>query len=283
MFTPRSHRSTVDWKWVLVACLAVGLLFIGAPKTASAGPPEQASPGNERCTLCHWSETSQWQGSPHAENNVTCESCHGEFVEEHPEEGGMMLSVEPSLCKECHEANYAQWEGSLHASDNVTCTSCHVSHSQTTRLNSQTLCISCHDDDVGMSWERTAHASAGVTCVDCHLSEPMVTAANEGTGEPGHVFTVVPSQLCINCHAENLHQPATIASGHIAMTGGKLAASTRSGDPLATKLKTVEKENESLQTWVLIMLGLGLGIGAALGIIAMVIFVYISKEREAAS
>ncbi|RME47150.1 MAG: hypothetical protein D6791_06565 [Chloroflexi bacterium] len=267
---------------VLLASVVLLSAFYLAPRTVSADPPTPASPGDEVCTVCHWLETSQWRSSPHAANEVLCESCHGEYVQGHPDEDVMMLSVDPVLCSECHETNYAAWEQSLHAREDVSCISCHVPHSQTTRLNSQRLCLTCHDDDVGVTWQRTGHAAAGVTCVDCHLSQP-VGAGQQGEEGSNHVFTMVPSQLCINCHAANLHEPVTVNSGKSAMTGGTLASYSSDMQNLPQRLETLQTQNRSLQTWVLIMLGLGLGLGLATGIVLMILYAYACQKKEAAS
>ncbi|NOZ71475.1 MAG: hypothetical protein GXP38_06115 [Chloroflexi bacterium] len=275
-------RTPRPWQYLFLIPLAFVLALFLTPNVVFADPPAPAKPGSETCTLCHWRETSQWQHSPHASNDVVCESCHGEYVEGHPDKADMKLSVDP-VCHDCHEANYEQWSASLHAQDNVTCISCHVPHSQTTRLNSQELCISCHDDDVGKTWDLTAHKLAGVTCVDCHLSQPDMEPWGQETDAQGHVFTVVPSQLCINCHAENLHAPA-LTTRQLAAGGHQLASlAPQQMEDLSRRIAETEKENAALQNWVLIMLGVGLGVGLMLGIVVMLLIGYVQNHKESAT
>lgn len=277
------RRNLKIGRQLFLLSLAFVLVIWFTPHVAFADPPDPAKPGSETCTLCHWSETSQWRHSPHAANDVTCESCHGEYVEGHPDKADMKLSVDPKLCQDCHETNFDQWSQSLHAQDNVTCISCHVPHSQTTRLNSQELCVSCHDDDVGKTWDLTAHKQAGVTCVDCHLSQPNMEPWGQETDDQGHIFTVVPSQLCINCHAENLHAPA-LTTEQVAFGGHQLASlAPQQMEDLSQRIAETEKENESLQNWVLLMLGVGLGVGMVIGIVVMLLIGYLQNHKEAAA
>lgn len=261
---------------LLVVLVAVLVMAIG-PASVFADPPAPASPGSEVCTLCHWDEISQWRDSPHAANDVTCEECHGAYEPNHPNEANMKLSDSPEQCRSCHEVNYDQWHNSLHANANVTCLSCHTPHNQSTRLQAQELCISCHDDDIGQSWELTSHAKAGVTCADCHLA--IYNKGNAENVASQHGFVKVPSQVCATCHAENLHEPAIIQNGKITMIGGRLASYSEQ-ENLNSKIDALEKNNHSLQNWVLIMLGIGLGVGMLIGVIAMLIFLYMNKARE---
>lgn len=281
--TLRTRRHAPMGKRLLFVLLTFLLMISVLPNIAWADPPVPATPGGEVCTLCHWNEISRWRNSAHAANGVVCEDCHGEYKAGHPEQGVMVLSVSPDQCRQCHEISYRQWQGSLHSQDNVTCISCHTPHNQTTRLESQQLCLSCHDENVGKSWEQTAHAKAGVSCADCHLSQPSIDQTSPEVGASGHGFTKIPSQVCSNCHAKNLHAPATIIRGKISLTGGHLASITAQDREMSARLDAAEKKNDTLQTWVLVMLGLGLGIGIAVGVITTLILFCAKDVREVAS
>jgi tetrahydromethanopterin S-methyltransferase subunit G len=103
------------------------------------------------------------------------------------------------------------------------------------------------------------------------------------TDEEGHVFTVVPSQLCINCHANNLHAPA-LTDEKLAAGGHQLASfAPQQMEVLSQRIAETEKKNESLQNWVLIMLGVGLGVGIVIGIVVMLLIGYLQNHKEAAA
>lgn len=261
-------------KQALVCVLAFVLILFALPGAAFAEP---IGPGDEICTMCHWSEVSQWQNSHHAMEGVACETCHGDLTTGHPDDNSMPVPVGSDVCEDCHEETVSQWHQSLHAAEGVDCVDCHVPHSQTTRLNSEELCVTCHDDDVGVSWELTGHEAAGVSCVDCHVSSPVMAAGQGAT--PDHAFTSVPSHLCSNCHAANLHEPATQIAGDTT-SSMILASYTERTNMLTEQLKQAEDQNKSLQTWTLIALGLGLGIGLFLGLIMMVVMGFIINRSE---
>jgi len=111
-------------------------------------------------------------------------------------------------------------------------------------------------------------------------------------------------------HAQSLHEPVTTRDGKIATTVGQsasfpsqgpdlaaasqhpdLAASGQAADltgsgqapNLTARLLATEKENDSLQTWVLVMLGLGLGAGTALGVLVAAVFINVRGSREVPS
>ena len=196
----------------LLFSLVILLFLLSLPATVSAESPGQDQE-DQPCSLCHWSETSDWEQSPHAAHDVTCEQCHGPYVEGHPQDGVMMLPVDASQCSQCHTSTHEQWRSSLHADAGVNCINCHLSHSQATRLQKEQLCCACHSGGFGEDCQITSHKAAGVTCIDCHVSEPYGSAAagdgSEQARASNHAFTVVPSQLCLNCHGDELHQAST--------------------------------------------------------------------------
>lgn len=250
------------------------LAFCGlvAPSPVAAAPLAQA---DEPCATCHWSEDSQWQHSPHGVNGVACEDCHGPYVPGHPDEGMMDLTSDASQCKACHSDTEAQWGQSLHAKSGINCTNCHVSHSQTTRLASEKLCVACHANSSTHAFGATTHSAAGVTCVECHLAEPTGSLAIHAS----HDFVAVSPQLCLDCHGKSLHEPATES---VAQNTARAATAslTEQTQVLSRELKEAEDTNISLKTLAVVLLGGGLGVGVMFGLIFMLVIGKFTQRKE---
>lgn len=236
------------------------------------------------CLGCHTTDFDPVEGT-YAFGGVTCEACHGPYVEDHPKSGIMQLDVDSSVCSDCHVDTYAQWEDSLHAQAGVQCIGCHLSHSQDFRLTDETLCGACHRDQIE-DFAHTSHNVEGVTCTDCHLSSvsthettPLASADTFITHEaPNHQFTVVSSQACVGCHGQAIHKEIhAVADDQV--TNVQLLAMADQAPELATRLKTAEQSNKSLQVMTVVSLGLGTGIGGMLGIVFMLVVGYISQGR----
>ena len=88
---------------------------------------------------CHSLEKESWQMSPHGQVSAdgqpvaTSATCHGEYVEGHPEKGMIPLATDSSACTDCHEQTAAEWKGTVHAEAGIQCISCHLSHTQDLR------------------------------------------------------------------------------------------------------------------------------------------------------
>lgn len=242
---------------IVFACALAVLFCLGAGGTALAGAGlPGGQPGSEACVECHLAETQSWLQSPHHRQAVTCETCHGALVSDHPEAGVMQLNADARICMSCHTTTTDEWRHSQHAQNNVLCTSCHVSHSQETRLSSEVLCGSCHSEQIG-DFTHTAHHSEGVTCIDCHAS----TSANGA--DHGHQFTAIDSRACIDCHAATIHEEAGRAGKEAQLQAAQLRTTS---EELGAQLETAERRNRSLQAVSVAGLGIGLGIGGLLGI-----------------
>lgn len=243
-------------------------------------------PTGENCTCltCHTTDFDQASGT-FAYGGVTCEACHGAYVEGHPQEGIMQLEVDSSACQDCHPDTHEEWTASSHGQANVQCISCHLSHSQEFRLTDEALCASCHRDHV-TDFAHTTHNNAGITCTDCHTS---TGPASHGEGEaatgadaaPSHSFEV-NSGTCVSCHGQNIHKETMEAAGKepviaYASVGG--AGSDTGSSELAAKLESAEKTNAALKSFSVTGLGLGLGIGGMLGIVFMVILGCLGQRR----
>ena len=171
------RNRTATYSLFAIAGLVAVLALFSTVAFADAPIPLQEDPG--QCALCHQAEVQDWQTSPHAgamtsmdpaaltqcqENQgtdctclschtssfdptaqtvphegVTCEACHGKFVEGHPENGEMKLSVDSSVCSECHTETHNSWENTAHAQAGVQCIGCHRSHTQNLRLDDEAL------------------------------------------------------------------------------------------------------------------------------------------------
>jgi hypothetical protein len=244
------------------------------------------------CLTCHTTDFDPATYS-YTYGGVSCEACHGPYVEGHPQNGVMQLDVDSSTCADCHVDTYQQWQASPHAVAGVQCIGCHLSHSQDFRLTDEALCGSCHKTQVE-DFAHTAHESADVSCTDCHLSSTHApsdgTSAPDtmtlvSTGQPvgrpeapSHLFTVVSSEACVNCHGQTIHElmPGDTAT-QAAST--ELLAMVDQVPQLTAQLETQEKTNKSLQVMTLVSLGLGMGIGGMLGIVFMLVVGYITQGR----
>lgn len=253
----------------IAIAVALAVLFcLGAGSTALAGAGQ---PGSESCVECHLAETQSWQQSPHNSQAVTCETCHGAYVPDHPEAGLMQLNADAGICMNCHTTTTDEWRHSQHAQNNILCTSCHVSHSQDTRLSSEVLCGSCHSEQID-DFTHTTHHSEGVTCIDCHVS----VAGNDA--ERGHQFTAIDSRACIDCHAETIHEEASRAGNEAQAQAAQLRSTS---EELGAQLEAAERQNRSLQAISVAGLGVGLGIGGLLGIAFVLAVLYFNRGGKA--
>ncbi len=242
--------------------LAVLLLSLAFSTTVLAAPiAQEQQPGDQQCKNCHGPEAAAWEKSPHAVKGVTCETCHGAYVEGHPDKGVMQLTSDPKICMGCHTETSSQWQHSKHALANVACTSCHVSHSQDTRLSNQWLCGSCHSDEI-QDFTHSAHYEAGVTCINCHASKTDSTAMG---GAPSHSFTVIDTQACLDCHSKTIHEQVKPVG--VTASLQPVAVTTDNNQELATQYDTLKRNFQTLKAVSVINLGVGLGVGGLLGIV----------------
>jgi hypothetical protein len=296
------------------------------PTTVLAGPPEPPYKGPEKCAECHSAETEAWQNSPHAKamadieaampsacseeaatdctclachttdfdpvkrtyvyGGVSCEACHGPYVESHPKDGIMHLDVDSSVCSDCHVDTYQQWQESHHAQAGVQCIGCHLSHSQDFRLTDEALCGACHGERLE-DFAHTAHETAGIGCTDCHLSSSPVdetaalASADKSVGRgtvASHRFTVVSSQACVGCHGQTIHEE-TAGAALSQVANVRLLAMADRAPELAAELEVAEKANKALKVMTLVGVGLGMGVGVMLGIVLMLVVGYVTQGR----
>ncbi len=230
------------------------------------------------CLTCHTTNfdttTEQF-----ATAGVTCEACHGAYVEGHPENGVMQLSVDSSVCSNCHVDTYEDWRQTPHAQAGVQCIGCHRSHSQDLRLQDEVLCRSCHRDrleDPG----HVAHTRTGVNCIDCHTT-PSAThgvaqAAAEGGNAPVHDFTVV-TDVCAECHQDMFRTASSATAQQAFYISGPPATVSEAATVVAA-----EANRRWLQSATAISFGLGLGIGGMGGIVFVLIVAFILQRQRSA-
>lgn len=248
--------------------------------------------GADACAECHTEETEAWHNSTHAltqdgtdHPGATCQNCHGEYIEGHPETGVMQLDIDSSVCRDCHADTFQSWDNSAHAQADVQCISCHLSHSQHLRLNDEMLCSSCHRDR-GLNHD--SHAANNVSCIDCHIgaaSGHQIATSDgvvecENPSKAAHDFTEVSAKNCLSCHnKQDIHQEDF--SPDATLISNLSATSTPDCAPkLAEKLKMAEESNKSLQGMTVMGLGSGLGIGGLLGIIFMLVVGSLFQRRK---
>ncbi len=276
----------------MLACCLVALAGLVLPALVWAGPPRSGpgdtGSGSEICATCHPKEMETWSGSPHAQVKladgsvgVTCEDCHGAYVEGHPQKGLMQLSTDSSVCKSCHAKTYEKWSISAHGRLNVQCIGCHVAHSQGLRLTDNTLCTACHQTPP-TDMAHTAHSQAGVVCVSCHVStastQTAAAAAPTADASSGHDFMAASSQPCVTCHDKTPASPTADTTSSQAVGLASAAMAEQPSGPV-TAVETQERPAQALQIMPFITLGLGMGIGGILGIVFMLTIGYINHGR----
>lgn len=262
--------------------------------------PEMTGEPSQTCGECHIDVTVNWETSPHAQTfhseafqsaisdgtdgacyachttgytpfngeytheGVTCEACHGETPEDHPDEP---VAVQPGLdvCASCHVATYQEWQVSAHGNEEIPCTSCHDPHEPAFRFETvQALCLNCHQE------ERTdyAHLShEGEECSDCHLHRGvfdteahLITGELSASGHDAHVETAA----CIDCHSDL--DESVVAAENTSVSGTELRLVTQE---LETEIANVRAQGENEAAVRLIQ---GIVVGVAAGAILAFLF-----------
>jgi hypothetical protein len=229
------------------------------------------------CLECHTTAFDPNEGT-YAHQGVTCEACHGAYIEGHPEADPMVLVADASLCQDCHQDTHQQWSSSPHAQANVQCIGCHQVHSQDLRLSDGTLCDSCHSGQRD-GLVHTAHIGRGAECVDCHLTSAYTPQAPEDAAylmvaerpiPASHGFAVSSTGACIACHQEEQ------GADHSVDFQAVIDQSSR----LASEIDQLEEEKRSLQTWAFVALGGGLGVGGMMGAVLVLAIGFVWQGRR---
>jgi formate-dependent nitrite reductase cytochrome c552 subunit len=286
-----TDKSAIIGRLILACCLVVLVSLVLPALVWAEGPPSgpgDTGSGTPKCAECHPQEMETWSNSPHAQVKladgsvgVTCEDCHGTYVEGHPEKGLMQLSTDSSVCKSCHAQAYEKWAISAHGRLNVQCIGCHIAHSQGLRLTDNALCTACHQKPP-TDLAHTSHSQAGVVCVSCHASTASAQAAAAAMpaadAESDHDFMATSSLPCVNCHDKTPASSTTDTASDRAVGPAAAATANQPSEPVTTA-ETQERPAQILQIMPFVTLGLGMGIGGILGIVFMLTIGYINHGR----
>ncbi|KPL27819.1 MAG: hypothetical protein AMJ72_06810 [Acidithiobacillales bacterium SM1_46] len=176
---------------------------------------------NKMCLQCHERQNRMdWQGSTHANNEVSCASCHTVHA---PRDPVLTASGQPDKCFACHLKQRADFhKPSVHPVrfGILPCSECHSTHGSSTAslLKKPTLnqtCFQCHADKRGpFLWE---HAPVAEDCSLCHLPHGSINPS---------LLVKRPPLLCQQCHSQAGHPS-------VAYTGAGLPGGTPSAYLLA--------------------------------------------------
>jgi hypothetical protein len=276
------------------ACL---LLLLNA-QAASAAAPAQDEPEvpmtleEKQGCGCHSLEKESWEISPHGQLDAggqpvaACATCHGEYVEGHPDEGMIPLATDSGACIECHDQTAAEWEGTVHAQAGIQCISCHLSHSQDLRVTSDQLCQTCHRDAL-QDPLHTAHWLGETPCTSCHVAETDFHAAGLASSDPAaavqgtarHDFVAVSGRNCLDCHGKDVTALDGPAQTNFVVRNELMQAANQA-PILRTELKNAQQANYTLSLWQPVSLGLGIGIGGILGIAFVLVAVRLGRSER---
>ncbi len=159
-----------------------------------------AVPASAICLRCHTGdEHTNWNGSEHSLNDVSCVSCHK--IHNNNNEY-LLVKPEPQLCYDCHKDVRAKFYYPTHHPVNegkMKCSDCHANHGSLLnnlksdeRLND--LCLNCHTRYQGpFTFE---HEPVVEDCTLCH--DPHGTVAN-------NLLKKNEPFLCLQCHEMHFH------------------------------------------------------------------------------
>lgn len=250
---------------------------------------------------CHTPEKESWQMSPHGQLTVdgqpvaTCATCHGEYVDGHPEKGMIPLATDSSACTNCHKQTAEEWKGTVHAEAGIQCISCHLSHTQDLRVTSDQVCETCHRDSV-QDPLHTAHWLGEAGCTSCHMAggtagsphgttqtvastDPSAAVAAMIPNAPKHDFVSVSSAKCLDCHSKDV----TVLDGPIQtdfVVRNDLMQTANQVPELRAELASAQQVNRALSMWQPVSLGMGIGIGGILGIAFVLVVVRVNRGKR---
>ncbi len=184
---------------------AIGLFAAGSKATA-----EQE---NGACLGCHESDHPGWTSSVHANNELSCTSCHRVHI---VDDAVLDTRTQPEVCYDCHREQRAD---SLKTSTHplrygkIACSDCHQPHDSTfehslTESTVNETCYGCHAEKRGPHlWE---HPPVEEDCGLCHRPHGSNHAA---------LLKVRSPLLCQQCHSRADH-------ASLALTGNELPGGT---------------------------------------------------------
>ncbi len=225
------------------------------------------------CLECHTTGFDPSTGA-YTEEGVTCESCHGPFQPNHPEQS-MPITPNAALCATCHKNTTDEWKASKHSEAGIQCESCHNPHSQTPLAPTVTeLCSNCHKER-GDSFTHGTHANAGLECSNCHMyTSPRAEDPIGGLVPTGHTFAV-GSDACIGCHQDTVHTRDEI----IRLTGEVQQSGQVNVDDLQKTIDQQSQKISSLETSGTVRLYTGLVQGAIVGLVTGGVAAWVVSRR----
>ena len=186
----------------------------GAHANAYADPIFQESWEEQNkpkyCLACHTTGFDPNTGE-YALEGVTCEQCHGPYIEGHPPER-VPVDRTRDICGTCHVVSHEEWEGTVHQQVGTDCLACHELCSTETHEHEvhEVVCANCHHV-MADEYMHTTHAHAQLDCLTCHMQLGEEDIGPEGKIRTAHDF-VVKSGICVECHAEAIHGGDKIVS-----------------------------------------------------------------------
>jgi len=184
--------------------------------------PKSATPAakqNEVCLTCHQGGLRiNWQASPHATADRTCNGCHDVHA---AKDRVLARASQPDVCFGCHTQQRADSKKRSHhpiQEGKVVCSDCHSPHgafgpSQLKQNTVNETCYQCHAEKRGpFLWE---HAPVVDNCANCHMPH--------GSAQPRMLKTRVP-MLCQQCHNPGGH-PSRLYDGQYLPNTGSTSSS----------------------------------------------------------
>lgn len=192
---------------------------------------------NARCLACHVGGPQHMNAlnSVHAQNGVSCTSCHSPHHSSTREY--LLVKSQPELCYTCHLGKKAEFAMPFHHRVNeglIQCTDCHNVHGTVmpqvrTSSSQDAVCYKCHTEKQGpFVYEHPPVKVDG--CSSCHLVHG---------GPNAHMLKVSNvNLLCLQCHtdssfsgapgAPSFHNQASLFQActlcHVAIHGSNFSA-----------------------------------------------------------
>ncbi|GIU32906.1 DmsE family decaheme c-type cytochrome [Shewanella schlegeliana] len=168
------------------------------------------------CTACH-NDASQmaWHTSLHAEQDVSCVSCHEIHVVQDPV---MNPSLQVETCVSCHTKAKADMnKRSSHPLKwgTMVCSDCHNPHGSMSDhelkgFDTNQTCYECHAEKRGpFLWE---HVPVMENCANCHDAHGSVNSDLLKSRVP---------MLCKQCHAGDIHASTAPGDNQSIQTAGQ--------------------------------------------------------------
>lgn len=232
----------------------------------------------EECLSCHTTGFVPYTGEfSHA--GVTCEACHGQTPEGHPDEAAVIIEPGLETCAGCHTTTFDEWQHSAHGEQDLACTSCHNPHPQQVRFgDNNLLCTNCHEDSATEGYAHITHAEEECTSCHWHNTLDYDPEAHIATGvlvSSGH-DAQVETRACVDCH-ESLEQNVSFVPDEDGEHGEEMVLSPRMElQDLQVQVENVRAQGENTAAVRLVQ---GVLVGIAFGGILTFIAVRLRPGR----